>query len=333
MEENSNKKNRAIVPILLLSGGILLAGGLIVLALMNSKKNDQVKTLEQKLTGTEINYYQERDSLSKVLKEVTDRYNIVTAENGTLSDNLSKEQIRNNRLANNNSAYATREKKYKYDYEALKKTLDKNNAEKETLISEAGSMHSQMESLQAQIADLDKHNSEQSAVISDQAAMMQSDSSATASLLDSLRREDVSGYFNNTELTGAFGLRDISVPYSHYYWGITTINGYVINKHFLTGIGVGLSYYDAGWMAPLYLDVRYTFNKRKFTPYIFTDSGVLFDLEKLEQPNCLFFNPGFGVYRTINDHLTLNLGAGLFVQRFDARSSFINIKLGLMFKK
>jgi len=140
--------------------------------------------------------------------------------------------------------------------------------------------------------------------------------------------EDVSGYINITEIGGGFGLGEVAADYTAHFAGISTINGYVINRHFVTGLGLGINAYNGGLMAPVYLDLRYNFNERRFTPFIFGDGGILVNFE--DGPG-LFLNPGIGIYGKIKDKLGISLSSGLFVQRTPNLASFINVKLGVFF--
>jgi len=79
--------------------------------------------------------------------------------------------------------------------------------------------------------------------------------------------------------------------------------------------------------------MRYTFNKRTFTPYFFADGGVLIPFESDLQKPSLFVNPGIGISRNIGKKLALNFGAGYYLQRDAARNSFVNAKIGLIYRK
>jgi hypothetical protein len=144
------------------------------------------------------------------------------------------------------------------------------------------------------------------------------------------RYADVSGYINITEIGGGLGISNPVNDFTRYFAGITTVNGYVIDHHFLTGIGTGVYGYDAGIVVPVYLDIRYTFNNRRFTPFVFGDGGVLVELNHPEDFG-LFVNPGLGVIRKLSKSMKLSLGAGLYIQEMGERASFINVKLGLYF--
>jgi len=142
--------------------------------------------------------------------------------------------------------------------------------------------------------------------------------------------ENVAGYINITEIGGGLGMGPTLQDYSKYFAGITTMNGYVINHHFLTGIGLGLYAYDAGILFPAYLDMRYTFNNRRFAPFIYGDGGVLIDINHAEDFG-LFLNPGLGVIRKISKTMKLSLSAGVYIQNLTERASFVNVKLGVYF--
>jgi hypothetical protein len=321
------------VPLYFWVGGALLGGGLFALSWLYYLKNEEVKILRQDLTTKEAFYILERDSLINEL-------NLLTADNGTLGNNLVNEQAKYKRMESIKDVYAVREKRFRKEFSDLKENSKKNVEENDVLKANIVALRSDIEGLrlklaerEKQLSERDKQYAEKVAMINKQSTRIEVDSIKKAALIDSLRREDVAGYFNNTEITGAYGLSETKAPYAQFYWGITNINGYMINKHFLTGLGLGLINYNTGWMAPLYLDFRYNFNKRKYTPYIFADGGLLIDLKTFKLPDVQFMNPGIGLYRSFSDRYALNIGAGLFVQRYDIRSSFVNIKIGFTFKK
>ena len=47
------------------------------------------------------------------------------------------------------------------------------------------------------------------------------------------------GFANITEVTGGPGLSVTDMPYSKFIAGLTTVNGYQINKYFIAGAGTG----------------------------------------------------------------------------------------------
>lgn len=142
--------------------------------------------------------------------------------------------------------------------------------------------------------------------------------------------EDVSGYINITEAVGAMALGTSAIKYSDNFVGITTMNGYVINHHFLTGLGLGAHVYGDGVLLPVYLDIRYTFNNRKYSPFVYGDGGILLDPGDIAATG-LFINPGIGVKRKLSYKTALSVSGGLYLQQYNTRASFVNVKVGLYF--
>lgn len=142
------------------------------------------------------------------------------------------------------------------------------------------------------------------------------------------------GYITINELTAGIGLGDNVVSYSKSFFGFTTIHGYQIDKNFVIGAGTGASFYNGGAMIPLFLDFRYSFYIDTFTPYLFGDGGLLFNLSDLNNETRIFINPGIGVKYALSEKLGLNFGVGYWLQAGGSsnRDSFINVKLGVMFK-
>ncbi len=106
------------------------------------------------------------------------------------------------------------------------------------------------------------------------------------------------------------------------------MNGYQVNENFFAGAGLGLSFYDAGMLIPLFLDFRFAFSSSSFTPYLFGDGGLLLNPSDLNATK-LFINPGVGGRYAINRNFALTPGAGILTQvDGTTRASFVNIKFG-----
>jgi hypothetical protein len=160
------------------------------------------------------------------------------------------------------------------------------------------------------------------------------DPSFTTLRPDYRKHLDVSGYVNITEVTVASGLGNTTADYTGRFTGLTMVNGYAINEHFITGIGLGLQAYNGGSMGPVYLDIRYTLNSRKkYTPFIYGDGGMLLNFDDFSKPG-LFISPGIGISRSIDKKIAVILSTAVFVQSFPKNvSSFIQVKLGIRFLK
>ncbi|NSW94767.1 MAG: hypothetical protein HPY62_08695 [Bacteroidales bacterium] len=142
------------------------------------------------------------------------------------------------------------------------------------------------------------------------------------------------GYINITEFNYGIGLSEINVPYSAYHFGLTTVNGYQINRFFIVGAGTGVLFYNDGFLVPLYLQGRlsYPVVNRKTAPYANAEGGALLNFEDFGGGTRLFINPMVGVRYTLSQTVALNLSTGLFMQMGPAktRDSFLNFKLGVL---
>ena len=150
-----------------------------------------------------------------------------------------------------------------------------------------------------------------------------------------------SGYINLNEFTGAYGLGSTDVPYSKYFYGLTTIHGYEfnikpfnINTGLAVGAGAGMLFYGDGTIFPLFLDLRYTLNFNKISPFVFGSGGLLLNFDDLNELSKLYANAGAGLKIKISSKVALNIGPGLLVQfgKDDSRDAFVNLKAGVSFK-
>ena len=143
------------------------------------------------------------------------------------------------------------------------------------------------------------------------------------------------GYVNITELTAGPGLSVTDVPYSKFVAGITTVNGYQINKYLIAGIGVGLNFYNEGYLVPFYISGRFTYPvpNSKISPYFNGDLGLLLNFKNSEGGTWTFINPVVGARYTIKPTMALDFGVGILTQMNpdEPRDSFLNFKLGLVF--
>lgn len=144
-----------------------------------------------------------------------------------------------------------------------------------------------------------------------------------------------SGFVNTTEVTGSsFGLSRDGSPNEDYYIGVTNIFGYQIDKHFMAGAGFGFMAYDSSNLYPVFIDLRYTTCFRLINPYLFYDSGILIDFGNVADGSQMFINPGAGLSWSFSPRIEGAFGAGLMLQMQPShRTSFINFKLGLIFRK
>ncbi len=332
-ENNENQKRKKwLIPLIWL-GGIGLAGAIVILGILFAKKKGEVRLLQERLADTATVFLREKEAMDNKLAQTSALYNAMTADHDQLNRDLAEQKNRNRSLMRKNADYAAREKECKSEFTVLSGTAEQLRTENERLKNERESLRIQSDALRDQLLLRDSLITGQQAMLGIQDHRLHSDSSAMARLLDSIRHENTSGFFNSTELNGAYGLAKVDVPYSHYYYGLTTVNGYAVNRRLFAGLGLGLINYHSGLTTPLYLDFRYNFFKSGFSPYVYSDCGVIFRYNESNQNPILFFNPGIGFFKGFSDKFGLNIGAGILMQRDIFKSSFVNLKIGFVFLK
>ncbi len=143
------------------------------------------------------------------------------------------------------------------------------------------------------------------------------------------------GFINITEINAAVGLRDSMVTNSNYFYGVTNLFGYQINRNFSGGLGIGYFVYDSRQLIPLYLEYKFSLYMKRSTPYFYTDGGILQDPRDFFDESKIFLSPGVGISRYISPRFEVNFSAGLMVQTRTSlrRVGFVNFKLGIIFRK
>jgi hypothetical protein len=155
-----------------------------------------------------------------------------------------------------------------------------------------------------------------------------------------MTRNPNSGYANFNEISGGYGLGSTTLPYSKYYFGLTTIHGYQLNIYGLKvnqslfgGLGTGFLLYDEGLLVPVFADLRFIINKRKISSFAYCDAGFHANFEDPINGLRMFIDTGLGLKIKIRETLfsTFSIGAKMQVGNTNS-DSFINSKLGLAFK-
>ena len=144
------------------------------------------------------------------------------------------------------------------------------------------------------------------------------------------------GFVNITELSGAIAISDTVVgSYSDYYFGVTNIFGYQINRNFFGGVGTGCFIYEGSQLIPLFIEYKYSVYLRRITPFIYADGGVGLAPVDFSAETKIFLNPGIGMSVPFSSKLEGNLSVGLLVQSrsTSTRVAYINLRLGITFRK
>ncbi len=328
--EEDDRDRRGVVPIVWWLGGLALAASAITFALLYFNKKGDLGDLQLLFNETTNTLTQERDSLNGQLQRANSNYQVLLADREKIAQDLATQQARNSRLASANNTLTKQQQLTRDSLLAALADAQQLRSQNDGLQRDLVTVRGEVAGLKSELAAKDGALADKQAVIDTKNSRIAADSAASAALKDSVRSEQVQGFVNITELNGAYGIATISVPYSRYFYGLSTVNGYVISKHWLTGVGLGLYNFNGGLVLPLYLDFRYSFRERKITPYIFADGGYMLKLEDMVNSST-FVNPGFGIYAKLGRKTALNLGAGIFTHDLERRSSFVNVKLGLHF--
>lgn len=143
------------------------------------------------------------------------------------------------------------------------------------------------------------------------------------------------GFVNITELTGALGLGNTEPDNTKYFFGLTNTFGYQIDRHVMGGVGTGVLLYDAGIMIPFFVSNRFNLYLRHSTPFIYGEAGAVLNPEDLIDGSKIFVNPGLGISHNITEKFEAQLSAGLMIQAraMQNAASFVNIKLGIVYRK
>ncbi len=141
------------------------------------------------------------------------------------------------------------------------------------------------------------------------------------------------GLINITEVNMGIGLFQTNRDYSKRFYNISDIFGIGILKNLIGGIGIGVSLYNGGSLIPLFVDLRYFINIGKISVFAFGDGGILLNSAKTTGGTKILINPGAGVALPVSKNLSVNLGAGLFVNLMKdyATDSFVSIKAGMTY--
>lgn len=330
LDENKTRFKRRSGTLILLLLALILACTNAGLLYMYHSENNFAEDMERRMDQTNARLSGDIDSMTYALSKISRDINTIRTGYDTVFKAFSYEKERKNQLARLNNSLVSREKVYDREKVSMLERIA-------SLVSENDDLRKSNSSILTQIllirSDLDSTNLltvHRAGIINDKNEKINANSLYLANLRDSILKEKVSGYFNTTYLSRGFGLYVISVPFSRYFIGFSTVNGFVINRNYTAGLGFGLYNYNGGILSPLFLDFRFRKDYGNLTPYIFADGGLLLNYDDFKRP-LLFLNPGIGLSYHLTDEIAINLGTGLFVQKDQRRSSFLNLDLGFSY--
>lgn len=96
-----------------------------------------------------------------------------------------------------------------------------------------------------------------------------------------------------------------------YALNFNMIAGYQVNAFFFIGGGVALDAYSSDIYVPVFVDARYFFLDKKFSPYAFIDAGYGLPVDAAQNLGSgPMINPGFGIKYFVSRTAALNLSLG-----------------------
>ena len=142
------------------------------------------------------------------------------------------------------------------------------------------------------------------------------------------------GFITINEFNAGYGLGSRTIPYSKKFFGFTSVNGYQVDEQFMVGAGTGVLIYEDGALVPLFIDMRIRILTDQIAPYISGAGGLLLNVKDFNAGTMMFINPSAGVRYTLNRNFGVTLSAGLWMQMDPSigRSSFINVRMGGVYK-
>lgn len=290
---------------------------------------EQVATLSVKQILLEA----ERDSLQYLLQVKTREFDTIYSDYNSLNIDFKTLKAKNNTLQAGYNARGEQLKVTDLTNKQLNSSVALQNNTNDSLVKEIVTLQQRIAMIDAMIAESAKSNSELADMLNSREAERIRDSIAIANRPKVSPLLSTSGFISITEVGGALGLGDVTVDYSRTRLSLSTIAGYRITTHFLTGIGMGASVYNGGTLIPLYLDLRYVLNDGKISPFLVADGGMLFNPKDFNSSG-LFINGSVGVGRKLNDKVSFHVSTGLLLQQapVGTRTSFINFKGGVSFR-
>jgi len=315
-----------------------LAAFLPALLLINGCQTGELNTQVLTLSQQQNKLTTERDSLVRIIVSKSTELDAKNKDVDELAAGKAVLETKNKSLQSSEYSRDKQLKTVTQQIAAKDSTIASENLKNDSLMKEIALLEQKIQQIDTAVAEEQREN-----LALTQSLKVQEDSTASLAMIlkeqqDSLSsakllRELESGFVNILEIGGGFGLGDTEPDYSRSLVSLNNVFGYNINKHWTTGIGTGVNFYNGGVLVPLYADIRYKFNAKKVTPFIFADAGLLMKFDDFLQSS-LFINPQIGLMKRLNDKVSFHIATGVLVQQApgEGRNTFINLKGGVSFR-
>ena len=329
----NRKKSKILTSSIVLA---LTAIIIILLCLWCGRRREALTLDKEKLTAI-----RERDSLAGEVRKIQDQVVMLQGEKDNLTQSLEKEGAEKKQLINDRSACDKKVKNSDKIIAGQKERINSLLGKNDSLFAIISNLQQKMDELNRKIAESEKLAGNLNSNIDGLKTDIQGKEGQISQLSDSIITEHKADSVKNLpvfvtigELSGGLGLSWTNVPYSRNFEAGSILFGMEFNKRFLAGIGAGVDFFNGGPLYPLFLEFRYGFPVKKFTPYVFSQGGALINTDGYALSN-LFLNAGIGLRRSLSKDWAISFGTGLFSHNSgqSGRDSFINFKLGLIYTK
>ncbi len=321
-----NKNHRMNLP-----GIKTLIFAAVVIALFKGCKSGEMEDQILLMSRNQTLITSRNDSLVRLLNTIKVEYDTLVAvyndlggENKTLESKLSSLQARY-------TARAAELKKAAAQNAEITALFTIQGSANDSLMNEILILRNRVSEVENALAETRQDNSGLMAVVQEKQEKIKADSIAEV-----VRKNTpvirTSGFVNISQLGGGFGLGITSTDYNRNLVSFGNIFGYRINKHFLTGAGIGVHFYNGGTLIPLWLDARYNLKSIGNGPFISADGGLMINPT---DPGTTgpFISPAIGYSKPLGKRNSLNISLGglSMMTPMGDRSSFVFINGGFSF--
>lgn len=338
MSTNQDDQKDKTKSLLLTSAKILVATAVAVIIILLARSCSENHS---RLEATQNSRIRERDSLMNEIRKVQDRFVSLQTEKDNVSQALEKENAANKQLLSEKAGNIRQIRTSGAKISEQKERLNVISGKNDSLLAKITDLQGKMDELNRKIAETEK----ESEILNNNIAGLNNNIKEKDSVITKVNEALITEHITDSikllpvfvtagELTSGLGMAQTQVPYSHYFIGGSVLFGMEFNKRFLAGIGTGAHAFNGGVLVPLFLEFRYGFPIRNYTPYIFSQAGALMNFSSYDRSN-IYANGGIGLRHAINDNLAFNIATGIYTHSsgVSGRDSFLNFKVGLIYSK
>jgi len=314
---------------------VFLIAVAVIIYLLARSCNDS----RSKLEDTRTSMVRERDSLVSEIRKIQEHFVNLQNEKEALNQTLEKESEANKQLLSDKAVNSRQIKSSNTKITEQKEKINSLSGKNDSLLAEIEALQVKMDELDRKIAGKDKETDNLNSDIDNLSKTIKDKdekiNTANEEMILLMKTDSVKmmpRFITAAEILGGWGMSGTDLPFSRWITGGNVTFGMEFNKRFLAGIGTGAHIFNGGTLMPIFLEFRYGFPMRNFTPYIYSKGGPLINFSGYHHSN-LFLNAGIGLRHQLSDNLALNFGTGLYSHNSGVsdRDSFLTLNIGLLF--